>query len=101
MTTRGREGSGWDEPLAHRPNLGPKAVAALRRAGVTTPELLTSLGSVETAARMLEMGAVEDVCRSRLYALEGAIRHVRWHRIPKEERDRLWQEFMARIGRDS
>jgi len=32
-----------------------------------------------------------------LSGLEGAIRGVRWHAIPKDERDRLWEAFQAAI----
>jgi len=30
-----------------------------------------------------------------LSGLEGAIRGVRWHAIPKDEHDRLWEAFQA------
>jgi len=31
-----------------------------------------------------------------LAALEGAVRGVRWHAIPKVERERLWEEYWSR-----
>ena len=32
--------------------------------------------------------------------LEGAVRGVRWHSIPKEERDAVWREYerLATVG---
>lgn len=48
-------------------------------------------------ARRLEACGV-DVCLSKVSALEGAIRSVRWDAIPAEERDRLWGAFRRRTG---
>jgi DNA transformation protein len=37
-------------------------------------------------------------CYNMLYAIEGAVRGVRWHYIPKEERDQLKREFDHAAG---
>jgi DNA transformation protein len=78
------------------PNIGAECTAALRAAGIATAAELRRLGSVEAAVRIREALGADAVCRSRLSALEGAIRGVRWHAIPKPERDRLWEEFERR-----
>jgi len=82
--------------LRDLPNLGKVVVAQLKRAGIETPEELRRRGSVTAAVRLVEAGV--DVCSSKLSALEGAIRGVRWHAIPAEERAALRAEFEARRG---
>jgi DNA transformation protein len=78
------------------PNLGKVVVAQLERAGIDSPEELRRLGSVNAAVRLTAAGV--DVCSSKLAALEGAIRGIRWHAIPAEERASLRAEFEARRG---
>lgn len=80
-------------------NTGAECTAALRAAGIAAATELRRLGSVEAAVRMREALGADAVCRSRLSALEGAIRGVRWHAIPKLERDRLWEELERRSAR--
>lgn len=83
--------------LSERPNLGTTLTAELSRAGIDTVERLSELGSIESALAILRGG--EDVCANKLYALEGAIRGVRWHSIPEEELRALWDRFTdAREG---
>jgi DNA transformation protein len=82
--------------LTDLPNLGRVAAAQLRRVGIVTPDELRRLGSVEAAVRLADAGI--DVCASKLSALEGAIRGIRWHAIPAEERAALRAEFEARRG---
>jgi DNA transformation protein and related proteins len=70
----------------------------LRAAGVTTPEQLKTWGSVEAALRLRALAAQreDEPCASMVSGLEGAIRGVRWHAIPKHERQALWQRYVAR-----
>ena len=82
--------------LTDLPNLGKVGTGQLRRAGIASPEALYRLGSVEAALRLSEAGI--DVCSSKLSALEGAIRGIRWHAIPADERAALREEFEARRG---
>jgi len=82
--------------LRELPNLGKVVVEQLARAGIDNPEKLRYLGSVSAAVRLTEVGI--DVCSSKLSALEGAIRGVRWHEIPAEERAALRAEFEAQRG---
>jgi DNA transformation protein and related proteins len=88
-----REPGGSLESL---PNIGVECAKALRLAGVATPDDLRRLGSVEAAVCLRKQLGADSVCRSRLSALEGAIRGVRWHAIPKPERDDLWHELERR-----
>jgi DNA transformation protein len=80
--------------LTDLPNLGDVVAGQLKRAGVETPSQLRRLGSVGAALRLNAIGV--DVCSSKLSALEGAIRGVRWHSIPRDERAELMRRFEAR-----
>jgi len=80
--------------LIDLPNLGKVVVSQLEHVGITTPAELRRLGSVEAALRLSKIGV--EVCSSKLSALEGAIRGVRWHSIPADERAALKDEFDAR-----
>jgi len=82
--------------LTDLPNLGKIVAEQLRRAGIDTPEALRRLGSVEAAVRLTEAGI--GVCSSKLSALEGAIRGIRWHAIPADERAALREEFETQRG---
>jgi DNA transformation protein len=82
------------EALEELPNIGAKAAADLRQAGIADADALRRAGSVEAALALSRAGS--DVCLSRLSALEGAVRGVRWHTIAKGERDALWREFETR-----
>ena len=92
------KGHGRDDALESLPNIGAQVAARLREAGVLTPAELEGLGSVEAAARLARVRPEDPPCRSMLSGLEGAIRGVRWHAIPKEERERLWTAYQCRIG---
>ena len=86
------------DELTCLPNIGAVVAEKLRAAGVTTPEQLKTLGSVEAALRIgASAERREDApCASMLSGLEGAIRGVRWHAIPKHEREALWRRYQAR-----
>ena len=62
--------------LTTRPNIGDKLAHELRSVGITSAEQLVELGSVEAAVRITRGRAHSGY--NLLYALEGAIRAVRW-----------------------
>ncbi len=80
--------------LTDLPNLGNVVAAQLTSVGVATPAQLRKLGSVGAALRLANAGI--SVCSNKLSALEGAIRGVRWHSIPKDERTDLRKRFEKR-----
>ena len=82
--------------LTDLPNLGKVATAQLGLAGIDTPDELRRIGSVAAAVRLVELGI--DVCSSKLASLEGAIRGVRWHSIPAEERATLRERFETSLA---
>lgn len=72
------------DELTNLPNIGPVLAAKLRESGITSRDELARVGSV---GAMLRIGRGSKIVRfNMLYALEGAIRGVRWHSIPAEER---------------
>jgi len=77
--------------LQDLPNIGPVVAEQLQRVGISAPGTLIALGSVEAALRLEESGV--NVCASKLAALEGAVRGVRWHLIPANERTALRKRF--------
>jgi DNA transformation protein len=86
------------DDLTSLPNIGAVVTQKLRAAGVMTAEQLKMLGSVEAALRLRALAArpEDSPCASMLSGLEGAVRGVRWHAIPKHEREALWQRYQAR-----
>ena len=86
-----RRAAGSDSELARLRNLGAVSAAWLEAAGVRTAADLRALGAVE-AFRRVAFHRGGDVSANLLYALEGALRDVRWDRLPVEVRARLRQE---------
>jgi DNA transformation protein len=86
------------EKLTDLPNIGTVLAERLCQAGIETPAELAGLGSVE-ALRRVRRACREDLpCRNMLCALEGAIRGIRWHGIPVQERDELWHRYRNQLG---
>jgi len=73
--------------LTDLPNIGKKLAEKLHDIGVTSPEELAALGSVEAVIRIAP--ATGKGCYNMLYALEGAIQGIRWHSIPSEIRKQI------------
>ena len=71
------------EDLTALPNIGDKLATVLHNACITSHKQLHALGSVTTVLRIT--GCKPLVGYNMLYAIEGAIRGVRWHAIPKVE----------------
>ena len=74
--------------LAALRNLGAVSAGWLEAAGIRTAADLRRLGAVETFRRVA-FNRAGDVSYNLLYALEGALRDVRWDHIPPEERAAL------------
>ena len=80
--------------LTTLPNIGDKLADELQKVGITNAEQLVELGSVEAAVRITRGRPHPGY--NMLYALEGAIRAVRWHSIHKEDRARVRAEYDER-----
>jgi DNA transformation protein len=79
------------DDLSELPNIGATLSSELEKAGIASYDELVDVGSVEATLRVARGEA--EPCYNKLYALEGAIRGVRWHSIPKEERARLKEQY--------
>ena len=87
------------EKLTDLPNIGPEAARWLIAAGICTPAQLRRRGAVAAAAAICRLRPDDPPCRRMLAGLEGAIRGIRGHAIPKAERDDLWRRYQAAISR--
>ena len=87
------------DKLTDLPNIGPKAARWLVAAGIRTPAELRRRGAVAAAAAIRRRRPDDPPCRSLLAGLEGTVRGIRWHAIPKAERDALWRKYQAAIPR--
>jgi hypothetical protein len=74
--------------LARLRNLGAVSAGWLVAAGIRTEVELRALGAV-AAFRRVAMHRSGDVSLNLLYALEGALRDVRWDKLPAAERAAL------------
>jgi DNA transformation protein len=80
------------QDLTKLPNIGKILAEKLNQAGITSFEELASIGSIEALVR-IRSSIDPQACYNTLYAMEGAIRGVRWHAIPREERQELKKTF--------
>jgi len=80
--------------LSKLPNVGPAIEKQLLAVGITSPEQLKEIGSREAWLRIRSIDS--SACINRLFALEGAIRGVRWHALPTEDRQ-LLKEFYTSV----
>ena len=85
------------EDLTNLPNIGKVLAEKLKGIGITNHGELVSAGSIQAVLRIKETDL--SACYNMLYAIEGAIRGVRWHDLPKDERKKLKEAFDAARGR--
>lgn len=67
--------------LSDMPNIGTELEKLLIEIGIRSAEDLEKTGSIETC-RLLNLKG--PACYNKLYAIEGAILGIRWHKLPKE-----------------
>ena len=70
-------------------NLGSVSAGWLKAAGIQTPEELRAVGAVVAFRRVAMHRGGAGVTYNLLYALEGALRGIRWDRLPVALRDEL------------
>jgi len=76
--------------LQSLPNIGEELERQLNKAGINTIDELKKVGSKNAWLRILAFDP--SACITRLSALEGAIRGVRWHNLDPEVKAEL-KEF--------
>jgi DNA transformation protein and related proteins len=81
--------------LTKIPNIGPELAKRLEAIGVNSYDQLARLGTIETVKR-LKLANI-NACCNMLYAIEGAIRKIRWHDLPKQDREKLKEEYKRKI----
>ncbi|MGG7177410.1 TfoX/Sxy family protein [Clostridium paraputrificum] len=68
-------------------NIGSKLEEQLNEVGIETFEQLKKVGSKQA---WLDIKAIDDsACINRLYALEGAIKGIRWHYLEDDVKKEL------------
>ena len=73
--------------LTDLPNIGPTLEKKLMDAGITSAEKLKKLGSEQAFLRIAS--GDNKGCFNMICALEGAIRGIRWHKLPEERMTEL------------
>lgn len=76
------------------PNIGRVLSDKLIMSGIGSIEELRSIGSENAFIRIKAID--HSACLSMLYALEGAIKEVRWHNLDRTRKDEL-KEFFNRL----
>ena len=66
------------------PNIGSELAKRIESAGFETVESLKEAGSRQVFLALNEMHP--SVWINTLYALEGAVRSIRWHSLPREDK---------------
>jgi len=74
-------------------NIGPKLERLLNEVGIHEAEKLKEIGSVEATYLLYQK---DRDCINKLFAIEGAIRGIRWHNIRHEEKIQLKESFNER-----
>jgi DNA transformation protein len=77
--------------LISQPNLGKELVKQLIQVGINSIEELTDIGSEKAFTWIKTID--ESACINRLYALEGAIRGIRWHHLSNDRKAELLEFF--------
>lgn len=75
------------DALRDLPNIGKELEKLLVQAGLDTPEKLREMGTRE--AFFLVKSIDPTACHSKLYAIDGAIKGIRWHSLSVEEKREL------------
>jgi len=69
------------------PNIGKELEKRLIMAGIVSPSQLMEVGSIGAFQRLHAFNA--GLCINMLYALEGAIQNVRWHKLEENKKQEL------------
>jgi len=86
------------DDLTKLPNIGPTLADKLQGIGIMNFDDLLKMGSVEAAIRI---GTADiTACCNTLYALEGAIRGIRWHDFSIEDRQMIKDKFNRAVSRN-
>lgn len=79
--------------LRDLPNIGKELEKLLVQVGLDTPEKLREAGTREAFFRVKAIDPT--ACQSKLYAIDGAVKGIRWHNLPVEEKQELNKFFKS------
>jgi DNA transformation protein len=65
--------------LSEMPNIGKELEQRLEVVGIETPQQLIATGSCQAFQRVFAHDPT--LCINMLYALEGAVQNIRWHKL--------------------
>ena len=78
--------------LSELPNIGKELEKLLESIGMHDLDDLKKLGSIKVLRKI--SNSKDSACLNKLYAIEGAIRGIRWHKLSSEDKRRLKEEFL-------
>ncbi len=81
--------------LSEMPNIGKVLEARLEAVEIRTPADLAEVGSLAVLQRLGALNA--PGCLNMLYALEGALRGMRWHDLSPEIKNQLKTDLKSVI----
>jgi DNA transformation protein len=73
--------------LSKLPNIGPQLAMRLEAVGFKDEDDLKNAGSQQAFLALLALDP--STCINTLYALEGAVRGIRWHGLSKTDKQKL------------
>lgn len=73
--------------IAEMRNLGPRSAATLSHAGISRPDQLHRIGSVQAFLRVKHSGLKPSI--NLLWAIEGALTDLPWQQVAREHRTSL------------
>lgn len=79
-------------PFSKTPNIGKELAKKLALSEVLSPDELRFIGS-KNAFLKIKTIYPEDACINMLYALEGAVQNIRWHKLDNETKLELLDFF--------
>lgn len=79
--------------LRDLPNIGIELEKLLLAVGLDTPEKLREAGTQEAFFRVKTLDPT--ACHSKLYAIDGAIKDIRWHKLSVEEKQELNEYYKS------
>jgi DNA transformation protein len=83
--------------LKKLPNIGPELAKRLEIAGINSSEKLIEIGTKNAFIRLKTV--FPEACYNQLYALEGAVQGICWHKLSFERKQEL-KDFMRMIGKE-
>ena len=81
--------------LSELPNIGKTLEKRLAAVAIHTPADLSELGPIGVLKRLDALNA--SGCINMLYALEGALRGIRWHALSRDVKDQLKAELKTAL----